>query len=1196
MVEIIDSTIVLADGGGHTVKGLVLTNSRIRIFGDNNTVVGNIIGLDPSGAPNGNPIGIEITGSDNRIGGTTPAERNVISGNGTGIHIRSAAGLASNNNIIIGNFIGTNVDGTTADPDGTPGNGDETGNVQGIEIDSGNGNRIGGPTEAERNVISGNTDNGIRRRRLPSDNVTVENTVIQGNFIGTDVTGAVALGNRGRGIELTIASNTTIADNVIAANTMGILLGSDTTTTTVTGNKIGTDVTGSVTDPDGTPGNGDELGNRDFGIRLRPFFADTVTTGNTIGGPEPEDRNVIAGNDIGVSLFNGADSNIVQGNYIGTSSTGTVALPNREGVEVLFSNKNAIIGNTISGNTTGIEIGGSTGTDNLVAGNHIGTNAQGTAPLGNEVGILINDSPGNCIGGFLPISETAMTLCAGGVPGTQTMTGNLISGNLTYGVQIANPNAANNVVQANKIGTDVTGMIADPDGTAGSGDELGNVFDGVFLSQGAHDNTIGGTTGSRRSLISGNLGDGILITGTSANPVIDNTVLGNYVGTDMTGNAALPNLARGIHIDQHSEGNIIGGETPNVISGNALDGIVIALPTATDNVVFGNRIGTNVNDTDRVSNGANGIFIFNAPVNRIGGFDDGTSTIFNVISGNEESGIRIEGANASGNLVGANLIGVDRTGSQRRRNLSDGIRIVDAPDNRIGAPLSGDQVISGNVISGNTEHGIRIEGETATGNVVGGNKIGTDAQGKVSATLSNARGVFINHASGNFIGGLVPDGSADGTELPANLIAGNGLSGVEIQGDTATNNRIQKNSIFSNGFGIDLGGNGITPNDDMDEDGAGPPPSLPNTLQNFPILDNQIDEDGTISGTLNSRPNTEYAIDFYLSKSENRQGFVEGEQWVDRITETTDSDGIVFFEFQIPRALLAVRDKITATATDPNGNTSEFSAPILLADLRVTLDEVDVGDIVRRGAEFFLPYKAKVFNFGTLAAEDAVVRIEGNGELVIDEPHVVTLEKCIDPNVPDSCPNEEFTGEWNITDLFAQGVQGAPVTLTLVIKADPDKLIPELAEDNNETIPAPFDADPRPRIDLVESEFKFGGFHLNGVSLDNKFDLTVDWNGNLDNSQIGLDQLPVVKVFVNGSQKDSHQVTDLSAKAPLTIDLGNDLARGLNELIFRADTDLHFFFSDFTEPNEFRLGDTVDWINTALWAAAAWRYQRSAAA
>jgi hypothetical protein len=1091
---------VFLSNGGSTIRGLVLTGGSIGITiqSDNNVIVGNYIGLRPDGSTvDGNSSGgILVNGSGNRIGGTTAADRNVISGNGNGIEITPGGGSEPSNNTILGNYIGTNAAGTEA-----------RGNTaSGILILNSNGNTIGGASAGAANVIAANRD-GVVMQRSSSNNV------VKGNLIGTDAAGTT------------------------------------------------------------------KLGNTSTGVAIQAFFLGDLPTGNVIGGPTEADRNVIAGNEFGVRLSNGADANTVEGNYVGLNATGTAALPNVTGVEVLFSSKNVIGGaqpNIISGNTTGIRIIGSTATDNLVAGNRIGTNPAGTAPLGNDLGVLINGAPANCIGGPLPVSEAASSLCVGGVPGTQTITGNLISGNATYGVHIANNTAANNLVQANKIGTDITGTIADPDNTHNSGDELGNKFDGVFLSAGAHDNTIGGTTSSRRNLISGNIGDGIIITGVAGNVASNNLVLGNFIGTDVTGNNALPNLARGIHIDQHATGNIIGGETPNLISGNKLDGIIIALATATENIVDGNRIGTNLNDTANVSNGGNGVYILNAPANRIGGFDDGTSTVFNVISGNNKSGILIEGPSASANLVGNNLIGVDRTASQRRRNLEDGIRILNAPNNRIGSSLSGDEPISGNTISGNTSHGIRIDGATAIGNVVGGNRIGTNAQGAVSnppALLGNSRGIFIRNAGNNFIGGLAPDSSENGTQLPANIIAGNGLSGVEIQGDTAMGNRVQRNSIFSNGgLGIDLGGDGVTPNDELDADES------PNRLQNFPAISG-IDVDGQVTGTLHSTPDSTLTIDVYLSPEPDPSGNGEGKTWIQEIEVETDDEGDATFEFDLDLEMVAQLQTITVTATDATGNTSEFSGPLRLADLRVALDTLSIGQIERRGALFILPYRATVTNTGTASADDALVRFTGNGQLLAEQ--TITLNAC----TTQTCPMEELFGEWDVTSLFPQGELGAPVTLQLVVEADPGDAIPEfpppLGTNSNLVMDEIEDVDPRPQIKLIESQFQPGHTFLPGVSLPNRFDIQVDWNGNLDNSQIGADIQASVRAFVNGHVVRTRNVTDPSNDTSLTIDLGNDLETGANVVHFRADTDLHFFFSEYSQL-EFDQARGIDWLNTAL--------------
>ena len=1055
----------IAAGSAIATRGLNIDGSAAVTI---NAPAGKIV-LTQSGsqATNGLSVGPDADG--------TIIRNLAFNGFGTGIV------LLGNDNLVVGCHLGVDLTGTVA-----------MGNATGISIEGSN-NTIGGTTEADRNIISGNTNSGVFIITFGGEEPATGNRVI-GNFIGTDVTGSVALGNGFTGVNVSFAP------------------------------------------------------------------------GNTIGGTEPGEGNVIAANGL-------------------------------------------------TNNGSGISISGLSSVDNRVAGNRIGTNAAGTAALGNHIGIQINDAPSNLIG-FAPASSSAIV-------------GNVISGNTTFGIEIVNNDAHDNVVQGNLIGTNAAGAEA-----------IGNGFDGVFLSADARNNTIGGTLAAARNLISGNVGDGVLIGGAPGQTASNNQIVGNFIGTNLTGTAALANGARGIHIDQHSTGNTIGGDSGgarNIISGNNLDGVIIALATAANNVVMGNYIGTDVTGTIAVANERNGVFVLNAPDNRVGAAGTssfagnlisgnllagvriqgpdarrnivegnaigtqqdetlrlangaagvhifnaadnrvGTATTLtpidpnfpgNVISGNSGDGVKIEGATASGNFVGANLIGTTHTGLGSRGNIGSGIYILNAPNNRIGASKSGDPELSGNTVSANL-NGIRIDGVTATGNVLGGNFIGTDFRGDLDDFLDNSVfGIWIDDAADNFVGGFVPEGTG-GLQLPRNVIANNGSVGVQIEGATATGNRVQRNSIFANGdLGIDLGGDGISPNDDLDGDGSAPA-SLPNRLQNFPSLF-QLQQDNTLLGELRSTPNTAFTIDIYVSEKEDPSGNGEGQMWIGEKVITTDQQGLQFFDFHIEPALLRGKPVITATATDPDGNTSEFSGPLRLPDLEVTLEDFTAGDILRRGDRFVVPYVASVANLGTLAATDALVRIVGNGQLVVS--HTVTLE-------PEA--RQDLDGEWDVTDLFPKGVLGAPTTLTLLIEADPLDAIPELPVGVN-TDAVEITVDPRPRITKIESEFKPNAYYLNGVSLTNRFDLTVDWNGDLDDSQIGADEQPVVHVFAGGTEIDSQVVANPFDKATVSIDLGNDLSPsgspGLKLVQFRADTDLHFFFSEF-ETLQFNVFDSVDWIN-----------------
>jgi len=332
----------------------------------------------------------------------------------------------------------------------------------------------------------------------------------------------------------------------------------------VEGNFIGTDFSGTVTDPDGTPNSGDELGNT-FGVTI------SEVPNNMVGGTTPAARNVISGSDqSGVSIgFAGATGNKVMGNYIGTEKNGTADLGNvNKGVFVHNGAANNIIGgtkatmrNVISGNDqSGVEIT-TAATGNRVMGNFIGTDASGTQDLGNLFfGVLIDDAPRNTIGG--PVTSKSNPR-------------NIISGNDSSGVAI--DRAEGNNVLGNFIGTDASGT-----------QDLGNTF-GVIIDD-APDNTVGGTTAGARNVISGNDDNGVNISGGAARV---NKVMGNYIGTRANGTEPLGNSDHGVIIA--TSDNTVGGTTAgarNIISGNEGAGVFIS-GTATGNSILSNSIFSN---------------------------------------------------------------------------------------------------------------------------------------------------------------------------------------------------------------------------------------------------------------------------------------------------------------------------------------------------------------------------------------------------------------------------------------------------------------------------------------------------------------------------------------------------------------------------------------------------------------------------
>ncbi len=548
---------------------------------------------------------------------------------------------------------------------------------------------------------------------------------------------------------------------------------------------------------------------------------------------------------------------------------------------------------------------------NVIQGNFIGTNVAGTSALGNtNQGVDIADAPNNLIGGTVAAAR------------------NILSGNGAEGVRITASGATGNHVQGNLIGTDLSGTFS-----------IANAFAGVFVT-GATGNTIGGTAPGAGNLLSGGADRGIDITASG------NLVQGNLIGTDVSGTTALGNALGGVLVV--GANNAIGGTVAgarNVISGN-FDGLQIDGGGSIKNLVQGNFIGTDVNGIADLGNSNIGVLINAAATNNtIGGT---TAAARNVISGNV-FGLQIAEAGTSNNIVQGNFIGTNASGTGGLGNSFQGVLILlGASNNVIGGTAAG----ALNVIAANGNDGVRINDAGSSNNVVQGNFIGTDVNG---AALGNNRGVSIVGASNNTIGGL--------SSNAGNVIAFNKQNGVRVVGGTG--NAILSNSIFSNSLlGIDLNDDGVTPNDPGDGDSGA------NNLQNFPVLTSVNNSLGgtVIQGSLNSTPNTTFTVQFFSNSSCNASGFGEGQQLIGTRTVTTDSNGDAGISFNFAGTFTPV----TATATDPSGNTSEFSAcgtNAAALDLAVTLSAVP-NPVLPGGT---LTYTITAINKGTTIADNVTV-------------------------------------------------------------------------------------------------------------------------------------------------------------------------------------------------------------------------------
>jgi CSLREA domain-containing protein len=298
-----------------------------------------------------------------------------------------------------------------------------------------------------------------------------------------------------------------------------------------------------------------------------------------------------------------------------------------------------------------------------------------------------------------------------------------------------------------------------------------------------------------------------------------------------------------------------------------------------------------------------------AGTNTTGLIIDSSNTVIKglVINSFEKSGIRAT-ANATGIKVRGSFIGTDASGTSDLGNGNLGVSLVGASGNTVG----GTTPEARNLISGNASSGIYLGGSN---NKVEGNLIGTDISGALN--MHNLLDGVTISGNNNLIGGAAS---------AANTIAINGLDGVHVF--SGNGNRILSNSIAFNGeLGIDLSGGvedpppvkGITLNDLKDADTG------PNGLQNYPYLSEaKANPNGTttITGTLNSRPEKTYTIQFFSSDVGDPDGFGEGEDFLGQKKVETNKKGNASFTFTT--TLPEADDRISATATGGSG-TSEFA-------------------------------------------------------------------------------------------------------------------------------------------------------------------------------------------------------------------------------------------------------------------------------
>ncbi|MFA6170719.1 MAG: DUF2341 domain-containing protein [Candidatus Margulisiibacteriota bacterium] len=702
---------------GSTIEGLAINNFQYGVFLNvvagmqNNKISGCYLGTTVTGeVAKANSIGIYFGNGAkyNIIGGTTSAERNIISGNTLyGVYIN---GANTNSNEVTGNYIGLNAAGSAA-----------IANANGVFINSGARYNV-----IAANIISGNTSNGV--------SITIADTnsnKVKGNYIGLNAAGTAAIAN-GNGVSLGTGAQHNIigtdgdgvADtderNIISGNTTGVYFsGTNTNSNEVKGNYIGLNAAGTAAVANST------------GVLLIDAVQYNIIGTDGDGVADADERNIISGNtNYGVYL-NGTNtnSNEVKGNYIGLNPDGTAAVANNTGIYLYGGPQYNIIGtdgdgvadaaerNAISGNTNGVYMRSVTTKFNKVMGNYVGLNAAGTGAVGNSVGIYLYVGPQyNIIG-----------TDGNGVADADER--NIISGNSSHAIQLYGTDTNSNEVKGNYIGLN-------PAGTAAVANATGiAIMGGQYNIVGT--NSDGVADADERNIISGNNNNGgVYIVGNSN----FNKVKGNYIGLNAAGTAAVANL-EGMLIAGGAQYNIIGTDGDgvadtderNIISGNTRNGIYVYNTNTNSNEVMGNYIGVAPGGA-ALGNGQHGIRLATAasynvlgPHNHIA--NNGTAAY---------QGIRV-GAGCNYNLITRNTM---------EANVGKGISLEATGNNDIQKPV----ISSANYLAGNTT----VTGTAAAGSVIEIFKTeptpGADNQGEgkvyLGSTEANGSGAWTVVVSG----------------------------------------------------------------------------------------------------------------------------------------------------------------------------------------------------------------------------------------------------------------------------------------------------------------------------------------------------------------------------------------------------------------------------------------------------------------
>ncbi|MCX6008327.1 MAG: right-handed parallel beta-helix repeat-containing protein [Chloroflexi bacterium] len=659
------------------------------------------------------------------------------------------------------------------------------------------------------------------------------------------------------------------------------------------------------------------------------------------------ENNIISGNkSLGVYLAGKGTGNILRGNRVGTDADGQLRVPNETGVLIIEgASSNLLENNVISGNKSmGIYIAGK-GTGNILGGNRIGTDADGQRRVPNDIGLLIDDAAKQQIG----------------EPGS----GNIISGNDNVGMVVIGRSASGNTIQGNLIGVDATGKS-----------ELHNNI-GIVVKALAHDNLIGSDKADGRNIISGNVQIGIYIEAAD-----NNYIMGNYIGTDITGNA-IPSgtvvQGNGIEFNTVSWGNVLGGTSPgqrNIISGHTVYGVVY-YGHCSNNSTIGNYIGVDATGSRSLPN-STGICVDCA--------SNHNDIAFNVISGNLTYGLFYVTRGTEFNTLRGNFIGTDPTGHTAIPNDIGLVIATGATDNKVGSDDPKDR----NIISGNRQAGVMITNRYTQRNEVVGNYIGVDSSG--AAALPNLHGMVIstypkdnlvraNVISGNLQSGIVIYEYAEANQIIGNSIGvaaggkalGNGGVGIVLDERSEKLNPLgssdQQNTILNNA-------QGQTYVQSVPGRGHATAATIPTEAELDPIPAVWVKDRGPVlTGTPAPRPQANLQPSARLTLTVTQTGDTGPGSLRDAITRANLAGGSVAIMFEIPRSDAGFNAANGFWTIAPTETLPPIVAPNIFID--ASSQTSALGDTNPLGPEIFLSGGKHTVEYGLMLFEASGATIRG---------------------------------------------------------------------------------------------------------------------------------------------------------------------------------------------------------------------------